>query len=86
MEEWSDATIDSEGVLPSSSIESTPLQLNYALLGLNDVRALFVIRSEATLVQQVLKEIGPDLKVPARASELEFWLVCDNMTSDWTNG
>ena len=86
MGEWSDAPIDSEGVLPSSSIESTPLQLNYALLDFNDVRALFVIHSEHTLVQEVLGEIGPETRVPARASELEFWLVCDNTTSDWTNG
>jgi len=60
---------------------STPPKLNYALLGLNDVFP-FVDYDQNILIKGVLEAIGTDFEIPAW--ELEFWLVRDDMTSDWT--
>jgi hypothetical protein len=64
---------------------STLPELGYSVLGINDFIVL-EIPNEHILVQGVLETIGPKMRVPAPAEELEFWLVCDNTTSDWTKG
>jgi len=65
------------------STPSTPLKLNYVLLGRDNTFTLRADYREDISICEVLKEIGPELGIP---SGLDFWLVCDNTTLDWTNG
>jgi len=60
-------------------------RLVYVILGLEGVFTLPIYSGDIS-VGEVLETIGPKLRVPVCASELEFWLVRDNTTPDWVNG